>query len=184
MITDLGFAAVAAVTLVSAVFVVRSTNLIRAVMWLALTLLGTAVLYAMLGAPFLAGVQVLTYIGGVVTLIIFGVMVTRRHEGAAIVADRADSDRGLLVAGALFVLFAFATWKTDLAGSALPPPSTQELGKALLGAHLLAFEAASLLLLAAIIGAVVIARRRDPDPATGREPNALPELSAKAGGPT
>jgi len=185
MIQTLGFSAVAAVTVASALAVVRSKNLIRAVLWLALSLLGTAVLYAMLGAPFLAGVQVLTYIGGVVTLIIFGVMVTRRHEGATITADHADGDRGLLVAGALFVLFALATFNTELGtGEAPPPPATAELASALLGAHLLAFEAASLLLLAAIIGAVVLARRRDPDPVTGREPGALPPLTQRAGGPT
>jgi len=149
-------------------------------MWLALSLLGTAVHYAMMGAPFLAGGQVLTYIGGVVTLLIFGVMVTRRHEGGSIVSDHADTDRGLLAAGGLFALFALATWKTELGVAPMPtPPSTEAIGRALLGEHLLAFEVASLLLLAAIIGAVVIARRRDPEPSTGREPSALPYVQTR-----
>ncbi len=174
MIESGGFLLVALATFVSAVCTVRSENMIRAVLWLALTLLGTAVIYAMLGAAFLAGVQVLTYIGGVVTLLIFGVMVTRRHEGAEVPAGHVFPERGLLVSGGLFLVLALATLKTDLPTAAPSVRSTAQLGKSLLGEHLIAFEAASLLLLAAIVGAVVIARRRDPDPQTGREPSALP----------
>jgi len=64
--------------------VVTSRDLVHAVLWLAVALLGTAVLYALLHAPFLAGIQVLTYVGGVVTLMVFGVMVTRKHEAATV----------------------------------------------------------------------------------------------------
>jgi len=175
VIDHLAFGAVALLTLVSGFFVVKSTDLIRAVMWLALTLLFTAVLYVMLNAPFLAGVQVLTYVGGVVTLTIFGVMVTRRHEGTGpIVAGHSDWERGALVGGGLFALLAFAILKTDLTTVTTVVPTTEGLGRALLGDYLLAFELASLLLLGAIIGAVVIARRRDPDSATGKEPGARP----------
>lgn len=175
MIDQLGFIAAALATLVCGFFVVRSTDLVRAVMWLALTLLGTAVLYVMLDAPFLAGVQVLTYVGGIVTLTIFGVMVTRRHEGTGpIVAGHSDWERGLLVGGGLFALLAFAIFRTDLTTVTTAVPTTEDLGRALLSEYLLAFELASLLLLGAIIGAVVIARRRDPDPATGKEPGAAP----------
>jgi len=176
MIEHLAFGAVALATLVCGFFVIRSTDLIRAVMWLALTLLFTAVLYIMLSAPFLAGVQVLTYVGGVVTLTIFGVMVTRRHEGTGpIVAGHSDWERGLLVGGGLFTLLAFAIFRTDLSPATIVVlPSTEALGRGLLGDYLLAFELASLLLLGAIIGAVVIARRRDPDPKTGKEPATQP----------
>ena len=71
---SIAFGLVAACALASAIFVVRSANLIRAVLWLGVTLLATAVLYAMMDASFLAAVQVLLYVGGVVTLMIFGVM--------------------------------------------------------------------------------------------------------------
>ena len=64
-----------------------------------------------------------------------------------------------------------------------PTRKPAELGRALLGEHLLAFEAASLLLLAAIIGAVVIARRRDPEPSTGREPSSLPLIQTREEAP-
>lgn len=175
MTSDLGFGVVAAIILISGLFVVRSRNLIHAVLWLAVTLLGTAALYAMLDAPFLAGVQVLTYVGGVVTLTIFGVMVTRRHDGPVAAAENASNERGFIAAVALFAVLAIAIWKTPLPPSPAPAPTTTtQLARALLDDHLLAFEAVSLLLLAAIVGAVVLARRRDPDPVTGREPAAGP----------
>jgi NADH-quinone oxidoreductase subunit J len=155
---------------------VQSRNLIHAVLWLAVTLLGTAVLFGMLDAPFLAGIQILTYIGGVVTLVIFGVMVTRRHEGGVAVAERGDPVRGALSAGGLTVLLWVALWKTPLEDRIAPTASAAEIGKLLLTTHLVAFEAASVLLLAAIVGAVAIARRRDADPATGEEPSTLPAL--------
>jgi NADH-quinone oxidoreductase subunit J len=162
-----------AIILASALFVVRSKNLIHSVLWLAMTLLGTAALYAQLDAPFLAGVQVLTYVGGVVTLMIFGVMVTRRHEGANAPSDHGEEDRGFIFATALFVLLALAIWKSPMAlATPQPSPTTAQLAHALLDDYLIAFEVLSLLLLAAIVGAVVLARRRDPDPITGEEPAA------------
>lgn len=159
----IGFGLAATVVVLAAVMVVRSDNLVRAVLWLALTLVGTAVLYALLDAPFLAGVQVLTYVGGVVTLMIFGVMVTGRHTGAVAEVDRANSLRGLLVSLGFLGLVGGAILRTDLSGApSAPPPTTVELARSLLGEYLLAFEVTSLLLLAAVIGAVVLARRRDP----------------------
>ena len=82
MSAELGFGLLAVLLVgIPALRVVTCHDLVRAILWLAATLLGTAVLYAMLHAPFLAGVQVLTYVGGVVTLMVFGVMVTRKHDG-------------------------------------------------------------------------------------------------------
>jgi NADH-quinone oxidoreductase subunit J len=133
------------------------------VLWLAVTLLGTAVLYALLHAAFLAGVQVLTYVGGVVTLMIFGVMVTRKHEGSTVPIDATNTVRGALAALAFFGVVATAIFRTDLS-SLLPveTPTTQDLALSLLDPYLIAFEVASVLLLAAIVSAVVLARRRDP----------------------
>ena len=160
--------------------VVTSRDLVRAVLWLAVTLLGTAVLYALLHAPFLAGVQVLTYVGGVVTLMIFGVMVTRKHEGTTITIDGIARARAAVAALAFFGVVAFGILKTDLSSLApVETPSTQELAHSLLDRYLVAFEVASVLLLAAIVSAVVLARRRDPVPeaATPPEPAALREGS-------
>jgi len=148
-----------------AIRVVTSGDLVRAVLWLAGTLLGTAVVYALLHAPFLAGVQVLTYVGGVVTLMIFGVMVTRKYDGTTVAIDGTSRVRGAIAALAFFGIVAFAIFRTDLSElNAVEPPSTQELALALLDRYQIAFEVASVLLLAAIISAVVLARRRDPSP--------------------
>ena len=165
MTSWLGFGLLAAVMVSAALLVVRSRSLVHAVLWLALVLLGTAALYALLGAPFLAGVQVLTYVGGVVTLMIFGVMVTGRHESAVPEIDGADQIRGLLVALGFFALVGGAILRTDFSSILPPPPpTTAQLARGLLTQYLLAFEVASLLLLAAVVGAVVLARRRDPGP--------------------
>ncbi len=161
----LGFAVVAMIILGSALFVVRAQNLIHAVLWLGVTLLGTAALYAQLNAPFLAGVQVLTYVGGVVTLMIFGVMVTRRHEGIAAEARSAGADRAFVFASALFVVLALVTWRNPPVITATAPIATSaDLARALLERYLIAFEVLSLLLLAAIVGAIVLVRRKDPEP--------------------
>jgi NADH-quinone oxidoreductase subunit J len=166
MTAELGFGVLAFLVVgFPALRVVTSRDLVRAVLWLAVTLLGTAVLYALLAAPFLAGVQVLTYVGGVVTLMVFGVMVTRKHDGTTVAIDGTNGVRGGLAALVFFGLVASAIVRTDLSGLvAVRTPSTQELALALLDRYLLAFEVASVLLLAAIVSAVVLARRRDPVP--------------------
>jgi NADH-quinone oxidoreductase subunit J len=175
MSSTIGFGLVAAVILISAFFVVRSKQLIHAVLWLSLTLLGTAGLYGMLNAPFLAGVQVLTYIGGVVTLMVFGVMVTRRHDGVDAPASSDPDEKGFIFALALFVVLALATWKSPIVETIDPvAPTTAQLARLLLDTYLLPFELLSLLLLAAIVGAVVLARRKDPDPLTREEPTSAP----------
>ena len=178
---ELGFGLLAVLLVIfPAIRVVTCRDLVRAILWLAATLLGTAVLYAVLQAPFLAGVQVLTYVGGVVTLMIFGVMVTRKHEGTSFTIDGSGRLRAALAAGAFFALVAMAIFRTDLSRlTAVQTPSTQDLALSLLDRYLLAFEVASVLLLAAIVSAVVLARRRDPvpDPATAREAAALREGS-------
>jgi len=178
---ELGFGALAFVLVgFPALRVVSSRDLVRAVLWLAVTLLGTAVLYALLSAPFLAGVQVLTYVGGVVTLMVFGVMVTRKHAGNTVPVEAANRVRGALAALGFFAALAWAILRTDLSGfPSVSTPSTQELAQALLDRYLLPFEVASVLLLAAIVSAVVLARRRDPapDPASPVERRGLGEGS-------
>lgn len=165
MSASVGFGFVAACTLLSALFVVRSQQLIRAALWLGVTLLATAALYAMLDASFLAGVQVLLYVGGVSVLMVFGVMMTRRHEGIVVEAETVNVPRGVFAAGAVFGVVAGAIQMTPGLEAPLPTPpvvTIQDLGRGLVIDHVLAFEVVSFLLLIAVIGAIVIARRRDP----------------------
>ncbi|MCY2959159.1 MAG: NADH-quinone oxidoreductase subunit J [Planctomycetota bacterium] len=180
MMDTIGFGVVAGVSVVSALYVVRSANLIHAVLWLALTLLASAVLYAMLEAPFLAGVQVLTYVGGVVTLMIFGVMLTQRHDGTVAAASNVRNWAGVAAAIALCTLLFVAVGRSDLTTGTPPPATTTtEIGRSLLDEHLVAFEALSLLLLAAIVGAVVLARRKDHEAGDATVPTSPP--SARRG---
>lgn len=161
---DVLFGAVAASALVPALLTVRSANLVHAALWLGASLLATAALYAGLGSSFLAAVQVLVYVGGVVTLMLFGVMMTRKHEGLVAPAESSNSGRAAVVAGTLFVLVALAIHRTPGLDRPLAPSAganAPDLGRALVVDHVLAFEALSVLLLAAIVGAVVLARRKD-----------------------
>ncbi len=162
----LGFALVALCMVVSAIFVVASRRLVRAVLWLAVALVSTAALYAMQGASFLAAVQVLVYVGGVVTLMIIGVMVTRRHEGIAVEMDTTHGVRAGLVSVSLFAIVAFAIETTPGLDAPFEPQTltTAALGRAILVDHVFSFEVMSFLLLGAIVGAIVIARRKDPAP--------------------
>jgi NADH:ubiquinone oxidoreductase subunit 6 (subunit J) len=161
---EVGFGIIAACLLVSALFVVKSKNLVHSVLWLGVVLATTAVLYVFLGAAFLAGIQVLLYTGGVITLMLFGVMLTRRHERLMI--ENESSGQRRLPAALLALTFFAAVAASVQRQPGLPdqlaePTSTEQIGRSFLTEHLLAFEVLSVLLLAAMIGAIVLARRRD-----------------------
>jgi NADH-quinone oxidoreductase subunit J len=161
----IGFSAVSATVLLSAIRVVTSPHLIRSVLWLGITLSMTAFLFVLLRSPFLAGVQILLYTGGVITLMLFGVMLTRRHDGAFAQNEQTGHAKGALFAGALFAVLATAIINTD--GLTEPAPrayssaNTEQIGNAFLSTHLFAFELLSVLLLVVMVGAIVIARKAD-----------------------
>jgi NADH-quinone oxidoreductase subunit J len=158
----------AGVILASAVLVVTSRNLIHAALWLIVTLFGVAVLYALLNAGFLAVVQVVIYIGAIAILFIFAVMLTR-----ADLRDRTpqlnsgwwlNAILAVLTFGGLVGLF--TTWSGFFTKQAADLPvgfdAVGKLGTALVSpdAFLLPFEVASVLLLAALVGAVYVAFTR------------------------
>jgi len=163
MIEQIAFAIVSACVLLAALQVVTGRNLVHGILWLGCTLSLTAVLFVMLRAPFFAGIQILLYAGGVVTLLLFGVMLTRRHEGIWVENQQWRRLPGVAAAIALFAVLAGTVYGTEGLGRGAggPPPSTEALGRSFLTDHLLAFEALSLLLLAVMIGAIVLSRRRD-----------------------
>lgn len=164
MLESICFGAFGAVAVFSALAVVLWRNLVHSVFWLALLLLATAAIFVALGAPFLGGIQVMLYAGGVVTLMLFAVMLTRRKGGVAIENEGASGRKlpALVASGGLFASIAFAIHETpDLPEFPGPPITTKALGMAFLTEHVLAFEVLSVLLLAATIGAIVLARRRD-----------------------
>ena len=167
------FFVLAILLLVSAMRVVSSRDLVRAVLWLGIVLVLTAVMFLMLGAPFLAGIQLLLYTGGVITLMLFGVMLTRRHHEVGVEIDSSRRLPAALGSVALFIAMASAIFRTNLpAWPSYAPIPAVEIGRAFLTDHLIAFEVLSVLLLAAMIGAIVLGRRRDfddePEPTFGK----------------
>ena len=157
------FSIIALVILNSAINVVRSTDLVHTVFWLALTLLGTAALFVHLDAEFLAAVQVLLYTGGVVTLMLFGVMLTRRVDGARILHESGNAFRAIACAVAVFAAIATAIYRSPQTAHAVATdlPDTEALGQFFLQQMVLPFELLSLLLLAAMVGAITLARKAD-----------------------
>jgi NADH-quinone oxidoreductase subunit J len=163
------FILISALTLVSAVVVVTDRNLFRAAIALMASFLGVAGLYILLEAGFLAAAQLLVYIGAISILMIFAIMMTRRLMQTS--ESPFNSQPRLLSFGvALFVvaLMAVVIWNTwpaseigapAVAGPAILRGGAVELGKALVSpeAYVLPFEVVSVLLLAALVGAVVIA---------------------------
>ena len=162
MIESLLFFVLAGLILLGAVRVVASRDLVRAVLWLGIVLVLTAGMFVMLGAPFLAGIQLLLYTGGVITLMLFGVMLTRRHHEIGVEIDSSRRLPAALGSLALFGAMVSAILRTELPdwSSSAPTPAI-EIGRAFLTDHLLAFEVLSILLLAAMIGAIVLGRQRD-----------------------
>jgi NADH-quinone oxidoreductase subunit J len=158
----LGLGGIAIVVLGASLGVVLARNLFHSVLWLALALVGTAGLFLLLHAEFLAAVQVLLYAGGVVTIVVFAIMLTERLVGNSLV----QTNRGIL-AGAVAAAAVFG----GLAGTILratppaPPPApaltTATLGRAVLTEWVLAFEVLGLLLLAALLGALYLARTEE-----------------------
>ncbi|MDH5490864.1 MAG: NADH-quinone oxidoreductase subunit J [Myxococcales bacterium] len=177
MIAALGFGIIASVLMLAAIRVVSSPDLVRSVLWLALVLVMTAVLFLTLSAPFLAGIQLLLYTGGVITLMLFGVMLTSRQAGVEIRNEIGAISPAVLFSTILFGIMGGAIYRSSdalprPAFASAPAPDTEALGRAFLTEHMLSFELLSVLLLAAMIGAIVLARRRDfgaPEPAPPSE---------------
>jgi len=165
------FLIIAAVILATAVMVVTARNLVHAALWLVTTLFGVAMLYAQLNAGFMAVVQVVIYIGAIAILFIFAVMLTRREmrdQGPGLNKNWwLSAVVSLLVFGGLAYLLSnwSGFWQTS---AALPSgfDAVGALGSALVSpdAFVLPFEVASILLVAALVGAVYIAfNPRDRD---------------------
>jgi NADH-quinone oxidoreductase subunit J len=150
-------------TLGGALGVVVNKNLVRGAVWLMVSLFGIAGMFVLLSAPFLAAVQVLVYIGAIGILITFVIMLTRSMTN---LRERFNAQwwLGALVAVILFVvllaLVIAPLWGEDDTPASDQVATTEQLGTALVDGnqYVLPFEVASLLLTAAMIGAIVIAR--------------------------
>ncbi len=156
------FGAIAAAMGIASIRVVTTKNIVHAALHLVVVLAGVAALYILLAAEFTAVVQVLVYIGAIVVLFLFGIMLTRAPIG---ITSNLDNDqRGVALVIALFLLGVLGAVLDDAYGSAKLPsdPSldrTVDVGTSIFQDYVIPFEVVSILLLAALIGAVVIARR-------------------------
>lgn len=158
------FLITAIVTLGAAFMVVTARNLVHSALWLVLSLFGVAVVFVLLYASFLAVAQVVVYIGAIAILVIFALMLTRR---TAVDSSSQANPNWAWAAVIAVVIFAGLAWMlTTWQGGANPPPPISadtdlvtRLGTALVSPDLyvLPFEVASVLLLAALIGSIMIA---------------------------
>ena len=155
------FYLVAAITVGSAAMVAFSRNIIHSAFSLLGTFAGVAGLYVFLGADFVAGVQVLVYVGGILVLILFAVMLTHRITDVQITNRAAGRIPALVVVAILFALLVQSIGETPWAKAkeVVYRATAGSIGDLFLGDYLLPFELASLVLLAALIGAVVLARQ-------------------------
>lgn len=170
---EIAFLLVGLVTFGAAIVTVTTRQLVHAALWLVVTLGGLAVEYLLLTAEFIAWVQVLIYVGSVVVLLLFGLMLTRAPIGRSPDADSGNRWAALTVALAAaaalvwVVVDAFRTTWIDLDGPAAG--STEATGASLFQNWVLPFEALSVLLLAALVGAIVLSRKAKADAATAPE---------------
>jgi NADH-quinone oxidoreductase subunit J len=174
---DLVFAIVALITAAAAIRTVTSTNLVHAALFLAVTLAGIAGVFLVMSADFLALVQLVVYVGAVAVLFLFGLMLTRAPIGREAL-DSEHRGLALAVSGTLFVLLsgliiaAFGDVQVDTVGG----PRTADIGLALFRDWVLPFEVLSMLLLAALVGAIVLSRREDGE--SGEPEDVTPILLA------
>ena len=144
----------------AALGVVLFPNIFHAALCLVGTLLGIAALYLALEAEFIAVIQILLYVGAVMTLVIFAIMLTRRIAGENIPQANKQSIPALLSLLGFVALFGSLIWKFPWpVGKNFVHVDTFALGKALLGVYVFPFEVVSIVLIAALIGAVTIARK-------------------------
>jgi NAD(P)H-quinone oxidoreductase subunit 6 len=155
------FYLIAAMTVGSAAIVALSRNIIYSAFSLLGTFMGVAGIYVFLGADFVAGVQVLIYVGGILVLILFAVMLTHRITDVEITNRSAGRIPALIIIGVFFVLLAQTIRETPWVKvkQIAHEPTTAKIGELFLEQYLLPFELASLVLLAAMIGAVVLSRK-------------------------
>lgn len=160
ILTYVAFFVMAAITLGGALMAVAARNLIRAALGLIIALIGIAGIYFVLEAEFVAVVQILIYVGAISILILFAVMLTRGLMKRDLPAQNSQWIAAAFIALVLFAALLYVIlntkWRaveTQVAGDLIP-----KLGTELMTTYLLPFEAVSLLLLAALIGAIVIAR--------------------------
>jgi NADH:ubiquinone oxidoreductase subunit 6 (subunit J) len=144
----------------SALAVVLSKNLFHAVLWLALALTGTAGVFLLLDAEFLAAVQLLLYAGGIITIVVFAIVVTERLIGERLTQTNMRIGGGALVSVVLlgFIVSVIRRHPLPTMRPDMPGDLTRVIGEAVLTRYVLPFELLAVLMLAGLLGAIYFAR--------------------------
>jgi len=158
---DIIFYAFAAFTLVSAAMMVVSKNIIHSAVGLLFSFFGVAGIYVLLAADFLAVVQILVYVGGILILLLFGVMLTQRITSVDMRTGTLQLLPAILAVAGIFVILFRVISKTSwkIVPKSDFNPTAEKIGNLLMTDFLIPFEIVSVLLLAALIGAAFIARK-------------------------
>ena len=160
---EVAFLVLAAIGGLAGLLVVTARNVVHAALYLVVALSSVAGVYLLLAAPFVAFVQVIIYVGAIVVLLLFALMLTRAPIGR----DTLDNQQRLLalitavgvLVGLIFLIQgAFGSKEIEV-----QPTRAAEVGASLFSGYVLPFEVVSVLLLAALIGAVVLARKGDTE---------------------
>jgi NADH-quinone oxidoreductase subunit J len=158
------FYAFGGIALLPALFILFTRNILYAAFALMLTFLGVAGIFIFSGAEFVAITQILVYVGGILILIVFGVMLTNKVNGKNIVTPVYRQFLGIIIGGGFFLLFLKAIMQANFGAinwiaqsTENAPTSLKNLGLVLMTDYVLAFEVIGILLLIALIGAVYMA---------------------------
>ena len=165
-LVDLAFYFFAVVSLASAAVVVFSRNIMYAAFSLLFTFFGVAGIYVLLNADFIAVAQLLIYVGGILVLLLFGVMLTNKVVSVDIKSGTMQLWPGAMLAAAVAGILCGVYYKTDwriVQGVPGTPSTTNALGELFMTRYLLPFEVASVALLVALLGAALIARKHRPE---------------------
>ena len=160
-IYDIIFYLFAAVTLVSAFFVVTSRNIVHSAFYLLFTFFGVAGIYVMLGADFVAIVQLIVYVGGILILLIFGVMLTNKITEVDIKTGTLNTLPAAIGVGLFTGIVGAVILNTEwrVVDSELPASTLSAIGSSLITEYVVVFELLGILLLVALIGAASMARK-------------------------
>jgi len=157
----IAFGVIAATVIGGALMVVTTTNVVRAALYLVAVLAGVGASFLLLGAEFVGITQILVYIGAIVVLFLFGIMLTRAPIGRELQMTSKSWVSGLVVGVALAGVLGYTL--IDAFGSEKLPPDTRQLtadvSDSIFSTYLVPFEVVSVLLLAALVGAIVLARK-------------------------
>jgi NADH:ubiquinone oxidoreductase subunit 6 (subunit J) len=155
-----GFSVVAVALLASSLAVVLTPNLFHAVLYLAAALVATGLVFLLLAQPFLFAVQLLLYAGGVVTIVVFAIMLTERLVGERITQTSRHLLNGAVVAAAVFVGVVGFVVRAPLGGAPAPQSvdPTVAIGRELVGPYAVPLELLGGLLVVALLGALYFAR--------------------------